>query len=164
MRPMAALLLVLACVAPAAAQSRPTTTTLTLPVGTPVALETVVPLSSRTSVKGDLVPLRVAENILSAGVVVIPRGTEAVGQIADARAKGAMGMSGRLLVRPLYLRASGSVVRLTGQVSEHASVTGGAVLGTVVLRMPAFTGRSAVVPAGTRFEGAIERSVTLPPR
>lgn len=154
--------LLLACASVSSAQAAQVPTTATLHVGTPVPLETVAELSSKTSVKGDMVALITSEDVIGDGMVIVPRGTEAVGQIADARVKGAMGMSGRLLVRPLYLRVRGTVVRLSGQRSETASVTAGAVIGTIASRIPMFTGRSATIPAGTHLTGVVEKAATIP--
>jgi hypothetical protein len=134
---------------------------ITLPIGTPVKLVTLDALSSKTSAKGDLVRLQTSADVMVNGVVAIPAGTAATGQIADARAKGAMGMSGKLLIRPLFLRAGSTTVRLSGQALERASVSAGAVIGTVATALPVFTGRSAVVPAGSPVAGVVERTVTL---
>lgn len=136
-------------------------TSIVLPVGTPIGLITVTPLSTKANVKGDMVEFTTVEDVSVDGVVVIPRGTQAIGQVSDSRAKGAMGMSGRLLVRPLYLRVGDTIVRLAGRASDKASVTAGAVLGSVALRAPFFTGRSAAIPAGTPLTAVVEKTVTL---
>jgi hypothetical protein len=143
---------------PAAAQAPG----VTVPIGTPVVLATTAELSSKSNVKGDMVPLRVEEDVVVAGQVVLPRGSDAMGQIADARAKGAMGMSGQLLVRPLYAKVGDRIVRLSGGAADKASFTAGAIIGTVALGMPVFTGRSASIPAGTRLRAVVERTVILP--
>jgi len=134
--------------------------TVVVPMGTDVRLATAQPLSSKTNVKGDLVHLTVAENVRIDDHVVIPAGTPAVGQISDARAKGAMGMNGRLVIRPLYLQVNGRTVRLTGSEREKGSVAAGAVVGMAVLG-PAFTGRSANVPVGTPILAMIEKTAVL---
>ena len=53
------------------------TVMVTVPLGTPVILATEVDLSSTSNVKGDMVPLRVAEDVVLGGRVVIRRGAEA---------------------------------------------------------------------------------------
>lgn len=133
-----------------------------VPLGTPVTLETTAALSSKSAVKGDMVPLRVVADVVVDGKIVIRRGAGAVGQIVDARAKGAMGMSGRLLLRPLYTMAGSRTVRLSGKASDQASVTAGAVLGTIALGVPFFTGRSAEIAAGARVEAMVEKTISLP--
>lgn len=157
MKKMLATLLLSGCSA-AGAQ----TAAITVPLGTPVMLATTTDLSSRSNVKGDMVPLRVDEDVAIDGRRVIARGTEAVGQVIDARAKGAMGMSGRLVLRPLYVRAGERVVRLSGQSIDKASVTAGAVIASVAVG-PVFTGRSASIPSGTRLSAVVEKTVQLPP-
>lgn len=133
---------------------------ITLPIGTPVRLLTVQPLSSKTQVKGDLVALRTAEDVLVDGVVAIPAGTPAVGQVSDARAKGAMGMGGKLLLQPLYLRLRARVVRLSGSTDEHGGVQAGAVIG-MVLVAPVFTGKSATIPAGSSVPSFVAKTVVV---
>ena len=134
---------------------------VTLPMGTEIPLETATPLSSKTSAKGDLVALRTAADVMVGGHRLIPAGTDVVGEVTEARAKGAMGMSGRLAIRPLYIRLGDLTVRLGGATSEKASATAGAIVGMVVLT-PGFTGRSAMIPQGTKLSGYVARPITLP--
>ena len=135
---------------------------VTLPIGTAVPLVTTTALSSKVNVKGDMVPLRTARDVVIDGRIVIPADTEAMGQIADARAKGAMGMSGKLTLRPLYLEVGGRIVRLTGAAAEKGEVDPGAVVGMVLLT-PGFTGRSATIPAGTPVAAIVEKAVAVEP-
>jgi hypothetical protein len=134
--------------------------TIVVPMGTEVRLATAQPLSSKTSIKGDFVPLTVTDDVRIGDQLVIPAGTAAVGQISDARAKGAMGMNGRLVIRPLYLQVHGRTVRLAGSEREKGSVEAGAVIGMAVLG-PLFTGRSATIPAGTPMLAMTERTAVL---
>jgi len=137
--------------------------TVTLSSDTEVRLETVSPLTSKSSVKGDLVPLRTTADVIVNGQVVVPSGTPAMGQVSEARAKGALGMSGKLVVQPLYLTVKNSTVRLLGNAINRGSVTAGAVIGMAVLT-PGFTGRSATIPAGTSIIAYVAHAtdVTLP--
>ena len=135
--------------------------TATLPLGTEIKLETATPLSSKTSVKGDLIALKTIEDVSAGGHRLIPAGTDVVGQVSDARAKGAMGMSGKLAIRPLYIRMGDVTVRLGGAASEKASAEAGAIVGMVILT-PGFTGRSAAIPQGAKLSGYVARSIALP--
>lgn len=128
--------------------------------GTLIRLETTKPLSSKTNVKGDMVALRTVEDVKLGDRILIPRGTEAMGQVVDARAKGAMGMSGRLTLAPLYVRVRGRTVRLIGQSADKGSVTAGAVVGMALLS-PGFTGRSAEIADGTQFAAYVDRSTMV---
>lgn len=135
---------------------------LLLKAGTSIQLETVQPVSSKTAAKGDLVDLIVRDDVLVEGRVVVSRGTPAIGQISDARAKGAMGMSGRLMLRPLYIRLSDTTVRIDGEASDKGSVTAGAVIGLAILSA-GFTGQSAELLKGTLLTGHVLRDISLAP-
>ena len=64
-------------------------------------------LSSKTNVKGGMVARSTAADVVVFGHIVIPKGTAATGQITEAQAKGAMGMSGRLAIAPsIYVSAT----------------------------------------------------------
>lgn len=145
----------------AALASAATAAPVTLPIGTAVALRTVETLSSRKSAKGDPVKLETTKDVLVGGRVAVAKGTPATGQITEMRAKGAMGMSGRLSIRPLYLRVGDATVRLAGAVSKKSSVDAGAVVGMVALGAPMFTGRSAEVAAGTPVDAVVEKTVLV---
>ena len=133
---------------------------LLLSAGTAVPLVTAQPLSSKTSAKGDPVALRVVADVVIDGVVVIASGTAATGQVADVRAKGAMGMSGRLDIRPMYLMLGEQPVRLAGGLASRGKTEGGAIVGMALLT-PGFTGRSAIIPAGTAVPATVERSTAV---
>lgn len=132
---------------------------VTLPKGHPVPLVTDIALSSKTHVKGAMVPLRTASDVKVDGVIVIPAATEVAGQISDARATGGLGVSGRLAVRPLYLRVGKSLVRLAGATGDEASVGVGGVIGLAFV--PAVSGRSASIPAGSALTSTVAKDVAL---
>lgn len=134
---------------------------VTVPAGTPIQLETRLPLSSKTHVKGDKVLLRVSADLVVGGRLVIPAGTEAVGDVSDAQERGGFGTSGRLVVRPLYLVVGGRHVRLAGHTAERARPGAGTAIGVVVLT-PLISGRSAQIAAGTPIDATTLRDVVLP--
>lgn len=134
---------------------------ITLPIGTSVPLVTVVPLSSKTSTKGDMVALRTAADVVLDGRVVIPRNTDATGQVALAQATGGLGTSGKLVVRPLYLRIGDRVVRLSGASASSGKTRADLVAG-IILLTPILSGRSATIPAGSPIAAVVEKTVILP--
>lgn len=134
---------------------------IALPVGLAIPLETDRAVSSKTSIKGDMIALHTAADVRIDGAIVIPRGTPATGQVAEARAKGALGMSGKLALRPLYLQVGDTIVRLAGTTDAKASVSAGAVMGMIVLTPGMMTGRSATIPAGAPLAAIVERPVTV---
>jgi hypothetical protein len=132
----------------------------TLAAGTAITLVTTAPLSSKISVKGDLVTLRTAEDVRLDDQIVIPKGTEATGQISDARATGGLGMGGRLAVRPLYLKVGNTVVRLSGTAQKNGGAPAGTVIGVAILT-PVISGRSALIPAETPIAAVVEKAVQI---
>lgn len=135
-------------------------TSYLIPVGAEIPLATDQDLSSKMNVKGDMVALVTTADVVVSGKVVIPKGTPATGQVAEARAKGALGMSGKLAIRPLYIRMGDTYIRLSGVSADKGSVTAGAVVGMIVLT-PGFTGRSAYIPKGTKLSAFVEHAVTM---
>jgi hypothetical protein len=133
---------------------------VTIAAGTPISLETAVELTSNNVVMGSLVRFRVASDVQIDGVVVIAKGTEATGQVTDARERGAMGMSGKLSIRPLYLRAGRAIVRLKGSVNRNMGVSAGGAA-SMVFNPLFFTGRNAVIPAGTAVPAEVEKAVMV---
>jgi hypothetical protein len=143
-----------------AQNSPPTATTALLKAATPIRVITSAPLSSKTSAKGERVALEVAEDVIIDGQTLIKKGTAVIGEISDARVKAMFGQSGKLSVRPLYLRVGTQIVRLSGESGTKAKTSGGAIVGLAVVS-PLFTGRSAIIPAGTEVPASIERDVTI---
>jgi hypothetical protein len=146
---------------PVLAQDRPAvSTSITLKAATPIRVITSAPLSSKTSAKGERVALEIAEDVIVDGRTLITKGTAVIGEISDARVKAMFGQSGKLSVRPLYLRLGTQIVRLSGENGIKAKTSGGAVVG-LALVSPLFTGRSAIIPAGTEIPASIERDVAI---
>ena len=147
----------------ASAQSSATATeAITLKAATAIRVITSAPLSSKTSAKGERVALEVADDVIVEGQTLITKGTAVVGEISDARVKAMFGQSGKLSVRPLYLRVGGQIVRLSGETGTKAKTSGGAIVGLAIVS-PLFTGRSAIIAAGTEIPASIERDVAIYP-
>ena len=142
--------------------SAPLASTITLKADTALRVVTSAPLSSKTSAKGSTVALEVGDDVIVDGQLLIPKGTAVVGEISDARAKAMLGQSGRLSVRPLYLRVGAQIVRLTGETGIKAKTEGGAIVG-LALVSPLFTGKNAIIPAGTQIPAAIAHDIALMP-
>jgi hypothetical protein len=132
----------------------------TLPAGTTVPVATTVDLSSRTSAKGDIVALVTTSDVELNGRVVIPKGMPVVGQIAEARSTGGMGVSGRLIVRALHLQLGSKTIRLSGQALGDRQLGADTVVG-MLLVTSVISGKSAKLPAGSVVPAFVERTVTL---
>jgi hypothetical protein len=148
--------------APAAAQQPETR--LLLPAGSVIELVISNAISSKKSVKGDLVYLKVATPVIVEGVTAIPIGTVVVGQLKRAAQRGAFGKSGKLDVELLYAELSGGPLRVSGmleargkQGADDAAATAAAFLALPFVA----TGRSAEIPAGTEVSGRLDRDLWI---
>jgi hypothetical protein len=97
----------------------------------------------------------VTNDVLSDGIVVIPRGTRAVGEITLRSGRGMFGKSGKMEISFRYLDMDGVRVPLDGEHFQagEGNTTGtvGAVLAAGVIGGAVVTGRSANMPAGREF-------------
>lgn len=134
---------------------------VTLPAELQIPLVTTQKLSSKTQVKGDMIVLRTAEDVLVGDVVVIPKGTEATGQVSDARATGGLGIGGKLSITPLYLRVGGSVVRLSGSTRKQGKTGADTVAGLAFV--PIVSGKSANIAEGAPVPAQVMKAVTVCP-
>lgn len=109
--------------------------------------------------------LETSEPVMVQGVVVIPVGSPAVGEITDVRNKGMWGKSGHLGARLLYVTVNGRQIRLSGAFDDKGVAGGvGAVAVSAIVFLPAgffMTGTSANVPAGTIIKGFVDEDVQL---
>ena len=114
---------------------------------------------------GDRFHLEVAEPVVVQGVVVVPVGSPAMGEITDARNKGMWGKSGHLAARILYMTVNGRQIRLSGAFDDKGVAGGvGAVAVSAFIAWPAgffMTGTSARVPIGAIVKGFVDEDVPL---
>lgn len=149
--------------APAAAAAQVASAPLLLK-GTPVALKTLAPLSSKRARQGQRFDLEVSDEVRVDGLLVIPRGARGVGEVSRVVTKGMMGKAGKIEVRVLFVEVAGSRIRLDGMASDKgASGAAPVVLAAPLIGVSAafFTGKSAVLPAGSTIEGFVFQDVPL---
>jgi hypothetical protein len=138
-----------------------------LQIGTAVPLILDETLSSQSNVKGDLVHLTLASDVIVAGRVIFPKGTKAVGELTLAERKSAMGVAGQLEAQLLYLECDHQIIRLSGRISVRGEDgTTAAVLTTVAVGSIAMviTGKSAIMRAGTPLTAYLDHDawITIP--
>jgi hypothetical protein len=153
----------LAAAAPLAAAER-APARVTIPTGTPVTLTTVAPLDSRSAKQGQRFELRVTESVEASGVVVIPSGAPAVGEVEAVSAKGMVGKPGRLVLQPLFVTVAGERIYLTGRAQERgADATTEVAVGSLLLSGWGIfiTGKSASIAPGTRIEARTRNDATV---
>ena len=105
---------------------------LVLPKGTLVRLMVTKEVNSRDNHAGDRFALRVDEDVRVAGVTVVPIGTKGYGEVVDSEGSGAVGKSGKLNARLLYLDLNGRHIELDGDRHSAGSGGTGQVVGGVV--------------------------------
>lgn len=138
--------------------------TITIPADTPMHLTTVVPLDSRSVKQGQRFELRVVDDVLVGGVVAIPRGAAAVGEVEVVSRKGMVGQPGRLVLQPLFASVSGERIYLAGNVySRGADATTGVAVGSLLLTPLGIfiTGKSASIAPGTRIDARTRNDVNI---
>ena len=151
---------------PAPIQS-PATTNAVLRVGTEVPVRLLEELTTKGKKLrvGHRFRLETSEPVMVQGVVVIPVGSPAVGEITDVRNKGMWGKSGHLGARLLYVTVNGRQIRLSGAFDDKGVAGGiGAVAVSAIVFLPAgffMTGTSARVPAGTIIKSFVDEDVAL---
>lgn len=130
-------------------------TTATIAAGLAIPLALTAELSSSRNREGETFAMTVSQDVLSDGIVVIPRGTRAVGEITLRSGRGMFGKSGKMELSFRYLDMDGVRVPLDGthfQAGEgNTAGTVGAVLAAGVVGGMVVTGRSANMPAGREF-------------
>lgn len=134
--------------------------------GTAVPLRTVTPLTTKGKKlkAGNRFNLETTEPISLNGVVVIPVGSLAVGEITEVRNKGMFGKSGAIEARLLYVRAHNRQLRITGRIDDKGSANGGAAAAiTAATYVGGFfiTGTSAVIPPGTPVMAYLEEDMPV---
>lgn len=137
-----------------------------LRAGTPVQLRLMEEITTQKKAArvGQRFMLEIAAPVEVNGVIVIPAGTPAWGEITEVRNKGMWGKSGKLTARLLYLRVNGRQIRLTGSFDDKGVTGTAGVVGAIaVVPVVGFfvTGTSAVFPKGGEVGGFIDEDVQL---
>lgn len=165
--------------APAAAVVTPATMTTNAPVPsiapstqavlraqTPVSLKMMEELTTQKKVArvGQRFKLEVSEPVLVNGVVVVPAGTPAVGEITQVKNKGMWGKSGYINAQLVQMRVGDRTIRLSGTFDDKGVTgTGGVVAAVAFLPIAGFftTGTSARIPMGSGVKGFVDEDVPL---
>ena len=103
---------------------------------TPVRLMVMREVTTKTAHVGDRFPLHVDEPILVEGTVVVPAGTPAWGEVLSASESGAIGKSGKMTTRLLYIDLPTRRIDLRGEEKSAGTPGAGAtVYATVSLAL-----------------------------
>ena len=151
--------------APAAA---PAQACCVIPAGTPIVLELLDELSSRTAMRGDHFAMRLVEPITVDGRVLAPAGARGTGEVIDAAKAGMGGRPGELTVAARYLAVGDLQIPLRSlklaappHGANNSKDAQTAVLlvgvGGMFIR-----GGDLVAPIGARGDAKVARDITLP--
>lgn len=128
-----------------------------LSANTPVPLNALEEVSSNGLQVGTRVRFSVAEDVVSQGMIVIPRGAPATGTVTWKTGKAVGGKSGKFEVTFDEVVVGGNRVRLMGKHrQEGKGNTLGAVLGSIVI-----SGRSAVMMPGQTVQALTAEPVAF---
>lgn len=137
---------------------------ITVPYGTTVMVAITQPLSSRTSKVGDRFDVVVTEDVIHAGVVVIPKGTRGRGQVTFASKKGGFGSSGILGIALQHLEIGGRNVALDGRYREVGKSGDGAAAATMFaagIFAGLVTGKSSTIPEGRVLKARLGEDMVI---
>lgn len=113
---------------------------------------------------GQRFQMEVAANIERGGVVVIPAGTPAIGEITEVRNKGMWGKSGYVSARVISMRLGDRNVRLSGTFDDKGITgTGGVVAAVALVPIAGFftTGTSAMIPIGSHVKSFLDEDLAF---
>jgi hypothetical protein len=165
-----------ALAAPAAAQvpaSRAACECSSIPALTPVSIEILAPLSSRTSKSGDSFPIRLAAAIVVGGRELVPAGVSGVGEVVHAKKSGGMGAAGELVLAARYVEVGGQRLTLRSlqfavagrsSIDAVSAVNAASAASPLPIGLIGFfvTGGQVDVPAGTVAAAKTRENFTLP--
>jgi hypothetical protein len=134
--------------------------------GTEVPLVTREDLTTRhkTLRVGQRFQLELASNVEANGVVVLPIGTPAIGEITEVRNKGMWGKSGYINARVISLRLGDRTIRMSGSFDDKGVTGTAAVVGAVAfVPIVGFftTGTSAQIPTGSPVKAFLDEDIAF---
>ena len=142
-------------------------TKLVLQDGTPIKMRTTENLSSHDAVKGGTIDFEVMEDIYVNDVLVVKKGSSAIGTITDAQHKKNMGRQGKLDITIDYVRLlNGEKAQLRGTKQGsgggHTGAMVGAMVATSLVVWPAaplflfMHGKDIDIPKGTPITAYVD--------
>jgi hypothetical protein len=113
---------------------------------------------------GQRFQMEVASNVEANGIVVLPIGTPAIGEVTEVRNKGMWGKSGYINARVISLRLGDRTIRLSGTFDDKGVTGTAAVVGAVAF-VPVVgfftTGTSAQIPTGSPVKAFLDEDIAF---
>ncbi len=138
----------------------------TLADGSPVQLEVVGPISSKTALRGQTFALRLAHPLRTAEGVLLPAGTTGAGEVIHAERSRGGGKAGELILAARYLQGPDGPIKLRGMKlgGSGNDKTGAAMGASLILPLGGFIRGSEIeIPAGTPASAKLAGAIRLPP-
>lgn len=140
--------------------------------GTPVKLRLAENLSSADAHAGQEIPFECVDEVQVDGVVVLPKGSAAVGTVTEAEPKRTMGRAGKLDIAISYARLKDNekvALRATKEAKggSHTGAMAGAMVATSLIIWPAapfflfMKGKDITIPQGTEITAFVEGDMRL---
>jgi hypothetical protein len=140
--------------------------------GTPVKLRLGRTMSSAEAKTGETVDFEVLEDVSVGEVLLIARGTTALGTVTRAKPKGRMGKGGKLdIVLDSVRLVSGEKIALRASKEtkggSHTGAMTGAIVATSILFFPAaplflfMKGKDITIPKGTEITAYVNGDISL---
>ena len=149
-----------------AAPAAPPCDCLAIAALTPVKLELLETVSSKTSITGAMFKLALKEAIVVDGIELVPAGTPGMGEVIHAKKSGGSGAGGELVVAARFLDIGGQHVRLR---SMMLSSTGKDNIGLVAASSQAISflafairGKNTDFPTGSVADAKIAELSWIP--
>jgi hypothetical protein len=158
--------------APAQAQSPGVPAEHSIHDGTPVKLRLAESLSSADAHAGQEIPFECVDELQVDGVLVLPKGSAAVGTVTEAEPKRTMGRAGKLDIAISYARLKDNekvALRATKEAKggSHTGAMAGAMVATSLIIWPAapfflfIKGKDITIPQGTEITAFVEGDMRL---
>lgn len=145
--------------------AEPAISPLVLKRDTPIHFMVISEVTTKTHTPGHRFRLRVDKPVFVDGVLALPVGTIAWGEVLAAKKSGNVGKSGTLEARLLYVDVNGYRVPISGSNSAKGA-GGGAETALGVLALGPFgllaKGNNAKIKAGELMTGFVEQDTEIP--
>lgn len=136
-----------------------------IPRGTTFDVELVNAANSKTNKTGQVVEIRMVDNLMINGVVIISKDTIGEATITEARKAGGFGRKGKLVITPTKIKTINNIlVPINAQLSGAGSADGGAVAVAAVVSLVGglfMKGSNINYEAGTDIKVSVENDVDL---
>ncbi|HEY1895399.1 MAG TPA: PEGA domain-containing protein [Terracidiphilus sp.] len=140
--------------------------------GTPIKLRLAENLSSADAHSGQEIPFECVDELQVDGVLVLPKGSAAVGTVTEAEPKRTMGRAGKLDIAISYARLKDNekvALRATKEAKggSHTGAMAGAMVATSLIIWPAapfflfIKGKDITIPQGTEITAFVEGDMRL---